>query len=241
MSSHRSTYPDAIAAAEACGAHILAQLETALSGEGQATLALSGGSSPKPMFAYMARARFTWSRVRIFFADERAVPPDDHQSNYRLIEECLITPGRVPHRNVYRVYGELEPHTAAKRYSADLMECFEICEGDLPHFDVVHLGMGADAHTVSLFPGEPLVDDRENLAAAVYVAKIPQWRITLLPGVLLAAHHIAVLVAGEDKAPALQHVFNDPYRPREFPAQIVAHHARRATWFMDESAARGLD
>ena len=241
MSSRRSTYPDAVAAAEACGAHILAQLDTALSGEGQATLALSGGTTPKPMFEYMVRARFTWSQVRIFLVDERAVPPAHEQSNYRLIEECLLKPGKIPHRNVYRVYAELEPHNAAKRYAADLMECFEIAEGDLPHFDVIHLGMGADAHTASLFPGEPLIDDRENLTAAVYVAKIPQWRVTLLPGVLLAAHHIAVLVAGQDKRPALRSVFNDPYRPREFPAQIVAHHARRATWFMDEAASGALE
>jgi 6-phosphogluconolactonase len=241
MSAHRSVQPDAVAAAQACGAHILAQLETALSGQSEAALALSGGTTPVPMFEYMAHANFDWSKVRIFWVDERAVPPGDEQSNYRLIDEYLLRPARIPHRNVHRIYGELAPPQAAKRYKLDLMECFDITEGDLPHFDVIHLGMGADAHVASLFPGEPLIGDRENLTAAVYVAKLPQWRITLLPGVLLAAHHIAVLVAGADKAPALQHVFNEPYRPSEFPAQIVAHHARRATWFMDAPAAQRLD
>ena len=240
MSAHRKSYPDAIAAAEACGAHILALLETALSGEGDATLALSGGATPKPMFEYMARAGFNWSHVHIFWVDERAVPPNHEHSNYRLVDDCLLKPGRVPHRNVHRVYGELPPAQAAKRYQAELIECFEIPEGELPHFDVIHLGIGADAHTASLFPGEPLVDDREGLAAAVYVEKIPQWRITLLPGVLLAAHHVAVLVAGEDKRPALQHVFQGPYSPREYPAQIIAHHARRATWFLDAAASDPL-
>ena len=241
MSTHRSTYPTPQAAAEACGAHILAQLDTVLSGEGEATLALSGGTTPKPMFEFMARADFTWSHVRIFWVDERAVPPNDEQSNYRLVDEYFLKPARIPHRNIYRIYGELQPQQAARRYKNDLLEAFDITEGDLPHFDVIHLGMGADAHTASLFPSEPLIDDRENLTAAVYAAKIPQWRITLLPGVLLAAHHLAVLVAGEDKAPALRHVFNDSYTPREFPAQIVAHHARRASWFMDAAAARGLE
>jgi 6-phosphogluconolactonase len=234
-------HPDATAAAHACGAHILAQLETALSGQGEAALALSGGMTPVPMFEYMVQAHFAWSNVRIFWVDERAVPPNLEQSNYRLIDEHLLKPARIPHRNVHRVFGELAPSQAATRYRSDLMECFDISEGDLPHFDVVHLGMGADAHTASLFPEEASIEDRENLTAAVYVSKLPQWRITLLPGVLLAAHHIAVLVAGPDKAPALKHVFSDQYRPREFPAQIIAHHARRATWFMDSSAAQLLD
>lgn len=241
MSAQRKSYPDGDAAAQACGAHILALLETAVSGDSDATLAVSGGTTPKPMFDYMARAGFNWSHVHIFWVDERAVPPNHEQSNYRLVEDCLIKPGRIPHRNVHRVYGELPPAQAAKRYQADLIDFFEILEGDLPHFDVIHLGMGADAHTASLFPGEPLVEDREGLAAAVFVEKIPQWRITLLPGVLLAAHHIAVLVAGQDKGPALQHVFQDGYSPREYPAQIIAHHARRATWFLDAAAAQALE
>ncbi len=220
-------------AAEACGAHILSLLA-----ERDATLALSGGATPKLMFEYMARAGFDWSRVHIFWVDERVVPPDHQQSNYRLIEESLIKPGRIPSRNVHRVYGELAPALAAERYQADLIDHFQLSGGGLPQFDVIHLGMGADGHTASLFPGEPLVDDREGLVAAVYVQKIPQWRITLLPGVLLAAHHVAVLVAGEDKAQALQHVFQGSYAPREYPAQIIAHHARQATWFLDEAAAR---
>jgi len=212
-------------AAEACGAHILSLLTAP-----NATLALSGGTTPKPMFEYMARAAFDWSHVHIFWVDERAVPPDHEQSNYRLIEEHLIRPARIPPRNVHRIYGELEPEQAARRYESDLRDHFD---GGLPRFDVIHLGMGADGHTASLFPGEPLVDDREGLVAAVYVPKIPQWRITLLPGVLLAAHHIAVLAAGGDKKSALQHVFEGPYAPSQYPAQIIAHHARQATWFLD--------
>ncbi|MEJ7605114.1 MAG: 6-phosphogluconolactonase [Bryobacteraceae bacterium] len=87
-----------------------------------------------------------------------------------------------------------------------------------------------------MFPGEPEIHNREGIAAAVYVAKIRQWRITLLPGVLLAAHHVAVLTAGEDKADALHSIFNEAYDPAKYPAQIIAHHARNATWFLDEAA-----
>jgi 6-phosphogluconolactonase len=193
------------------------------------------------MFDFMARADFTWTNVRIFWVDERAVPPNDEQSNYRLVDEHLLKPARISHRNVYRVYGELQPQQAARRYKNDLMEAFEIAEGDFPHFDVIHLGMGADAHTASLFPGEPLIDDRQNLAAAVHVPKLATWRITLLPGVLLAAHHLALLVAGADKAPALGHVFNGKYDPHQYPAQILARNGQRAKWFLDAPAAHGLD
>jgi 6-phosphogluconolactonase len=109
------------------------------------------------------------------------------------------------------------------------------------HFDVIHRGMGPDAHTASLFPGEPLIDDRENLAADVRVEKMNQWRITMLPGVLLAARRTAMLVTGADKAEALRAVFCEPYDPKKYPAQITAHHGRGVTWFLDEPGARLLN
>jgi 6-phosphogluconolactonase len=111
----------------------------------------------------------------------------------------------------------------------------------LPRFDVVHLGIGADAHTASLFPGEPLIEDRDHIAAAVHVEKLGMWRMTLLPGVLIRANHIATLVSGDDKAPALRSIFQGDYAPRDYPAQIVAHHAPSARWFLDAASARLLD
>jgi 6-phosphogluconolactonase len=111
----------------------------------------------------------------------------------------------------------------------------------MPHFDLVHRGMGPDAHTASLFPGEPLIDDRERIAAAVFVPKFNQWRVTLLPGALLAARHTVFLVAGEDKAEAVRAVFHEEYDPKKYPAQIASHHGRGVTWFLDESAAKLMD
>ena len=113
-------------------------------------------------------------------------------------------------------------------------------DGALPHFDIVQQGMGPDAHTASLFPGEPLIDDREGIAAAVYAEKMPQWRITLLPGVLLAARHTVFLVSGEDKAEAVRAVFNDEYDPKRLPAQVVSHHGRGVIWFLDDAASISL-
>ena len=111
----------------------------------------------------------------------------------------------------------------------------------MPHFDLVHRGMGPDAHTASLFPGEPLIDDREGIAAAVYAEKFNMWRVTLLPGALLAAKHTVFLVAGEDKAEAVRAVFHEEYDPKKYPAQIASHHGRGVTWFLDESSRREAD
>jgi 6-phosphogluconolactonase len=153
-----------------------------------------------------------------------------------MAEECLIRPARI--RNVHRIPAELAPEQAAKRYTTDIRDHFQVNEGELPHFDVIHLGIGPDAHTASLFPGEPLIEDRQGLAAAVYVEKIPQWRITLLPGVLLAARNMAILATGADKKEALASILDGPYDPLRFPAQIVAHQARRPVFFLDEQASR---
>jgi 6-phosphogluconolactonase len=229
-------FADAPAAAEACGLHILQCLQSAIAGSGHASLAISGGSTPKLMFAAMGKAGFDWKHIHLFWVDERAVPPDHEQSNYRMADEHLIRPCKI--RNVHRIPSELTPEQAAKRYTTDIREHFQVQEGELPHFDVVHLGIGADAHTASLFPGEPLIADREGIAAAVYVAKIPQWRITLLPGVLLASRNLAIVTAGEDKKAALDAMLNAPDDVNSYPAQIIVRQARRPIIFADKAATK---
>src|SRR4051812_9760524 len=168
VSSHWNAYPSPEEAADACCRHILALLENALSGEGEATLALSGGSTPKLLFSYLAKARFDWSHVHLFWIDERCVPPTDPESNYKLADESLIVPARIPHRNVHRIAGELPPDKAAKRYAEEIGDFFKLDHDELPHFDIAHFGTGADAHTASLFPGEPLIDNRDGIATAVF-------------------------------------------------------------------------
>jgi 6-phosphogluconolactonase len=238
MSIHRFQYETAQAAAEACSRNILEQLETAVAGEGTATFAISGGSSPALMFRDMAKRRFDWERVHLFWVDERGVPPTDSQSNYKMADENFISPAHFPRRNVHRIHAELRPDEAAQRYAAEIREFFGLSgESTIPHFDVIHRGVGPDAHTASLFPGEPLIDDRERLAAAVWVEKFSQWRITMLPGLLLAAHSTVVLAAGSDKAEALRNIFEQPYDPKKYPSQLGLHDARSVTWFVDDAAA----
>lgn len=231
------TFPTAGEAAGACAREVL-RLLTGLGAAGRpASLAISGGSTPKLMFDALAAATFDWRSVHIFWVDERSVPPDDAESNYRMAREHLIGPAAIPSSNVHRIAGELEPVEAARRYVEEIRAFFHLAPGELPRFDIVHRGMGADAHTASLFPGEPLIEDRKQIAAAVYAKKLGRWRITLLPGVLLAAAHTLVLATGSDKAEAIRAVFRDPYRPADYPAQLGLHDSLDMSWFLDQNAA----
>ena len=240
MSVRWHSYPDAGAAAGACARQIVALLDDALSGQPVATLAVSGGTTPKLLFEELVKLRYNWDRVHLFFVDERSVPPADPQSNYKLAEEFLIAPAHIGRHNVHRIRGEITPVHAAEHYTDDIRNFFGLGPGQMPHFDIVQQGMGPEAHTASLFPEEPLLDDREGIAAAVHVPKPPPWRVTLLPGVLLAARHNVFLVAGDDKAPAVQSVINGDYDPKRLPAQLISHSGRNVHWFLDDAASRLL-
>jgi 6-phosphogluconolactonase len=150
-------------------------------------------------------------------------------------------PARVPRRNIHRIRGELTAGAAARAYAQEIREFFGLDPGEMPEFDVVHRGMGPDGHTASLFPGQPLIEDRQGLASALYVEKKSMWRVTLLPGPLLAARSTVVLAAGPDKGEALRSVFNEPYDPVLYPAQLGAREGRPVVWFLDRAAARLLE
>jgi len=239
MSVQRFTAADPVGASDACAHHILRLTESALRTQNRVSLAISGGSTPKLMFQAMANMPFAWDRIHLFFVDERCVPPDDPASNYKLAKEALFDPAKIPAANIHRVEGELVPGVAALRYSATIREFFGIEEGEMPRIDILHRGMGPDAHSASLFPGDPLIDLHAGIAAATFAPKFNQWRVTLLPGVLEAARHTVFLVAGADKVEALRAVFHEPYDPRRYPAQI-GNAGEDVAWFLDEKAAVGL-
>jgi 6-phosphogluconolactonase len=233
LTTHR--YPDVVTAAKACGAHVVALLEDAISKRGRAALAISGGSSPKPMYAYFAKSKLDWNLVHLFWVDERGVPPTDKQSNFKFANENWLAAAKYPEANIHRVQAELDAKEAARLYADDLARFFG---PGIPAFDAMHLGMGPDSHTASLFPGEPMILDHTGVTAAVWVEKMHQFRITLLPGVIAAARNRVVLVAGEDKIPALQSVLKDPRDPLKAPAQVIPQEGTE--WFLDEAAAKGL-
>lgn len=232
---------DPSSAAAACGRHILDILSDALANRPTASLAISGGSTPKLLFAWLSEQEFDWSRVHLFWVDERAVPPGDPESNFTLAETYWLTPGAFPKENLHRIHAEKPVGEAAHYYADDIRGHFQLRnDGELPTFDIIQQGMGADVHTASLFPGEPHILDRSGIAAAVYVDKLKAARVTLLPGVLAAARHTLMLVCGEDKQKALDTVFNGPENILDFPAQLTRHHAEGVVWFLDEAAARNL-
>src|SRR5689334_4166494 len=223
---------------ESCADYVLDSLSEALVSQARATLAISGGNSPRPMFQAMSRAEYDWSRVHVFWVDERCVPPTDNQSNYKLAREALLAPARIPDTNVHRILGELPPEEAAKRYVEEIKQFFQLREGELPVFDLIHRGIGADAHTASLFPGEPLIADRKGIAAHVWVEKMKSHRVTLLPGVLLAARQTVIEAVGEDKAGPVHSVLEGPVDLFRFPCQIAARD--HVAWFLDHAAASKL-
>jgi len=237
MNVQRFDTPDA--AAEAAKDYAIRVLEEALAGHERATFAVSGGSTPKLLFQKLAGSGFHWDRVHLFWVDERCVPPTDAASNYKLTADNLIRPAQIPPSQVHRIAGEIDPHEAARRYADEIREFFQLKDGEMPRFDLLHRGMGPDAHTASLFPGEPLIDDHTNLTAAVYAPQFQQWRVTLLSGPLAAAKHTLFLVAGQDKAEPLRAVFEEPYNPRKYPSQIAARDAG-TNWILDAEAARLL-
>lgn len=226
---------DATAAANACAVRIGDLLGEALATRPVATLAVSGGHTPKLMFHRLAVLPVDWSRTHLFWVDERCVPPEDSASNYKLARDSLIAPARIPEANVHRVYGEIPPADASTRYVDEIRGFFGLEPGKMPVFDVVQCGMGPDAHTASLFPGEPLIDDHEHIAAPVFAPQFNQWRVTLLPGPLQAARSAIYLVSGADKAPARRAVLDGPQDPKKYPTQIIG---RQAEWFIDRPAAQ---
>jgi 6-phosphogluconolactonase len=223
--------------AQDCALHAAAVLREAIQERGSTSFAVSGGKTPELYFDHLVRTEVDWSRVHLFWVDERAVPPDDALSNYLLAKRRLIEPAHIPEANVHRVRAELDPNEAAGLYEDEIRAYFGLQAGEMPCFDLIQCGVGPDAHTASLFPGEPLIENRDRIAAALFAAKMNQWRITLLPGVLLAARHLVLLIIGEEKAEAVGRILVNAYHPLETPAQLLTHHDGDVHCFLDKAAA----
>lgn len=212
----------------------------AIAARGRAVVALAGGSTPRAMNALLAaapwRERIDWSKVAWYFGDERCVPPDHPDSNYRMTRETLFGPLGISDASIYRVRGEDDPQLAADAYDALLRETL----GTPPIFDVINLGMGPDGHTASLFPGTLGGIDDTRCAVANFIPKFDTYRITITPHVIRAARHVVITAAGAEKADALRDVLSGAPDPDRFPAQIAAPPADRRRWFVDAAAAAKL-
>ena len=209
---------------------------------GRFSVALSGGSTPRALYRLLGEPPFReaidWPRVHLFWGDERFVPPDHADSNYRLAREAFISRVPIPSGNVHPMPTEAaDPNAAAAQYEETLRRFLAVPEGEWPRFDLILLGLGADGHTASLFPGSPLLDEHRRLVAAAHVPKLDAWRLTLTPPALRGARHVVFLVSGSDKASVLREVVEGPYDPHRLPAQLVQPEKGDLTWLVDEAAA----
>ena len=230
-------HPTPQAAASAAATRIAKIIHQTCSQFGKVTIAVSGGSTPKLLFQELLTRDVAWAGVHVFWVDERAVPPDDEQSNFRLTKEYLLDSLKDAGPTVHRIQAELKPAEAARLYTDDIVNFFRLSAGEIPVFDIVQLGMGDDAHTASLFPGEPQIQNHSGIAAALYVEKKTQWRITLLPGPIQHARYRICLIAGSDKAQPLKAVLETPADTMRFPAQLANTMRGPTEWYVDEAAA----
>ena len=240
MPSYLNIFASPELAAKACAERIAEVVKERLEQRGVSRIALSGGSSPKMMFGELAKMSVDWEHVWLYWVDERVVPPDHADSNYKMAMEHLILPAGIPIEHLNRIAGERYPEEASAHYISEIRVDFKLKEGELPKFDLVHRGMGPDSHTASLFPDDPLIEDDYEIAANTFVEKFNSHRVTLLPGVLKAARHTVILAAGADKAGALWDVLEGKTDFMAHPCQIAAQPPYPTEWFVDEAATKLL-
>ena len=231
------------ALAEEAAHAVTGAAEEAVRHAGRFTLALSGGNTPRRLYARLAtppfRSRIDWPRVDVFWGDERCVPPDHPDSNYRLAYESLLSRVPIPPERIHRMRGEdPDPERAAQEYARELERVFNLDPGGRPRFDLILLGLGADGHTASLFPGSATLNETARLAVATYAEPVKGYRLTLTLPVLNAAARVIFLVSGETKAEALRAALNDGASPNR-PASLIWPE-RGAFWLVDRDAARRL-
>lgn len=240
------TFPDVEAVSEAAAREFVDRAREAVAARGRFTAALSGGSTPRRLYQLLAGPplgdQVDWGRVEVFWGDERCVPPDDKDSNYRMAREALLDRVPIPPDHVHRMEAERPDRDAAARdYEATLARAFGVAPGgEPPAFDLVLLGLGPDGHTASLFPHTTALDETQRWVVANHVPKLGADRLTLTVRVLNRAREVLFLVAGADKAEPLAGVLEGPPDPRRLPAQLVRPANGRLVWFVDRQAAARL-
>jgi 6-phosphogluconolactonase len=225
----------------AAAAAFVERAARAVQARGIFSVALSGGTTPRSIYSLLAsdasmRARVPWERTHFFWGDERHVPPDHADSNYRMACEAMLVKVPVPAANIHRIKGEYaDARSAADEYEADLREFFKLAPHELPRFDLVLLGMGQDGHTASLFPGTDALGERTRLVVANWVEKFKAFRITMTLPVLNNAASVIFFVSGAEKAAVLRDVLEGE-RGR-FPSQLIHPADGGLLWLVDAGAA----
>lgn len=233
--------------AEAAADEFVARAKRAIDHHGRFTVALSGGSTPKALHTILSERTgknpklIDWARVQIFFGDERHVPPDHADSNFRMANETLLSKVPVPPANIHRVRAEnADAAAAAADYDGELAKAFRLKgENQLPRFDLILLGMGPDGHTASLFPGTTAVHELNKRVVANWVPKFNTWRITFTRPVINHAECVLLMVCGQDKANPVREVMGQG-SPDVYPVKYVQPTHGELIWLLDRAAAAQL-
>ncbi len=241
MTIHILDDPEQVA--HAAAERFVGAANAAIETRGHFSVALSGGSTPKHVYELLARDdyrnRITWSRTHIFFGDERCVPANDPESNYRMVFESLISHVSIPIENVHPLQGSGDPDVNARAYEQELRTFFQNVAW--PRIDLVFLGLGDDGHTASLFPGTSALKENKAWVVANWVEKLNSFRLTLTVPAINHAIEIKFLVTGSGKAKALAAVLQGPSKPEELPAQLIQPVDGSLEWLVDKEAAANLD
>lgn len=218
----------------------------AVANHGVFNVAFAGGSTPKSLYALLAddlayRGKITWEKMHVFFGDERHVPPDHSDSNFRMASEALFSKALLKPEQISRIKGEYpDAEKAAREYEQVLRTYFQLKPADYPRFDLVLLGMGDEGHTLSLFPGTKALHSAGRIVVRNWVGKFFTERITLTAEAVNHANRVMFLITRADKAPALKAVLEGPYEPEQLPAQLIQPASGNALWLIDRDAAKML-
>ena len=235
--------PDPAALARRAAQYFVEMAGEAIAGRGRARIAISGGSTPKAAFQLLAdpdqpwRWRMPWEQLDLYWVDERTVPPDHPESNYRMTREALLDQVPLKPEQIHRMEGELAPEIAADRYESELRNSFRLEGSESPRFDLIALGMGEDGHTASLFPHTQAIHELNRLVTANHVPRKDTWRITLTWPVINHASSVFFLIAGADKAAILKEVLTGPRDPERLPSQLIWPASGILTLILDKAAA----
>jgi 6-phosphogluconolactonase len=239
-------YDGADALSRAAAEHFLETAQNAAKANGVARIAISGGNTPKRTFELLANpaekyvAAMPWEKLEFYWVDERTVPPDHKDSNYRMTREALLSKVPVKPEQILRIEGELEPEQAAARYESAIRNHLRLEGAQGPVFDLLALGMGPDGHTASLFPHTDALHELIRIAVANHVPQLNTWRVTLTSPVINEARDVFFLIAGKDKAQPLHDVLLGKYDPEKLPSQLIRPRNGRLLMLLDKDAAAML-
>jgi len=238
--------PDAGAITRRAAEEFLKSANEAVARKGSFTVALAGGATPRALYALLSdepayRSKMPWNKLHFFFGDERHVPPDSPDSNFRMANEALFSKGLVKPEQITRIKGEYpDTEKAALEYEQALRAYFKLKDGEYPRFDLVLLGMGDEGHTLSLFPGTGALHASNRIVVRNWVGKFFTERITLTAPAANQANRVIFLVTRADKAPALKAVLEGPYEPEQLPAQLIQPVNGTLLWLVDQAAGSML-